>query len=211
MKKFFAILFFAGFVLTAQAQRQTKTTGLWGYGGGIIASFYQENSQGYSLNTGPMAGIEVKTKYEYGRWGWAVAAGFEQKGAKFRNAVYHDHAKLNFAVIKPGMFLYFPLRNNDDIVTEVGFYGGYNIKGNIVSDSANYPIKFGENWKKPDFGMFMKITYDIKNVFQIGLGGDGGFINTYTYTDFRGNQQRIRNLSASLFVGVNVARLFGVK
>lgn len=195
-----SLAIFFCFILNAQK------IDVWGYGGANLAIFHQNNNDNYRFGIGPDAGILVKAKYKDGYWGWETGAGFIQKGSKFSKDAPHFRALINYAYVHGGLFLYFPLRNDDDIVTTMGVYGGYALSGNYTSDTANNPISFGNQWKKPDAGFYFKGTYDIKNTVSLGYRLDGSFTNTYKPEDPRFSPAR--NISASVFIALNLTRIF---
>lgn len=202
MKKILTAAFAMFFCLILNAQK----TDIWGYGGANLALFHQTNNNIYRMGIGPDAGILFKTKYKNGYWGWEAGAGFIQKGSRYSTEQPNFRVYLNYGYAHGGFFLYFPLKNDDDIVMSMGLYGGYALSGNYTSDTANKTISFGSQWKRPDAGFYFKGSYDIKNTVSLGYRLDGSFLTVYKPEDPRFS--RARNLSASVFVALNFSRIF---
>lgn len=202
MKKILTVLFAMSFCFILNAQK----TDIWGYGGANFALFHQSNNNAYRMGIGPDAGILFKTKYKIGYWGWEAGGGFIQKGSRYSKDEPNLRVYLNYAYAHGGFFLYFPLRNDDDIVMSMGVFAGYALNGNYTSDTANKKIDFNSQWKSLDAGFYFKGSYDIKNTVSLGYRLDGSFLTVYKPEDPRLN--RVRNVSASVFVAVNLSKIF---
>lgn len=88
----------------------------------------------------------------------------------------------------------------------MGVFAGYALNGNYTSDTANKKIDFNSQWKSLDAGFYFKSSYDIKNTVSLGYRLDGSFLTVYKPEDPRLN--RVRNVSASVFVAVNLSKIF---
>lgn len=203
MKKIQLTLSLLLFILFANAQQSA----LWGYGGVNAATFYQSNTPGYKYSFGTEAGLNYKVKYNIGLWGWEIGAGFMQKGVKFKNSEQDSSAIINYGVANGGFFYYFPLINDADVVVVAGAYAAAAIVGKYKSVYINSKLPFGDGWNRADAGIYVKFTYDIRNVFFVGTHFDMGFLNVHSTLDSKGDISSARNFSISLRAGVNLSQL----
>lgn len=213
MRKILFLLSAMILVNTVQAQDKTETT--FRVQGSVNTSTLIKTSksaaQTYGYVPGYSLGINFHTVYA-SQWGWEGGLSFINKGGKFNNTLGDPRVHLGYLEGNVAAVRNFPLQNDDDITVNAGFIVGGGISGKIKTDSSKVNVPYGNEWKRFDAGIQLKVGYTFHKVFTLGVFMDGSFTNAYLQNTIPGGRPGIngKNFSLNVFGSFNLPTLFHI-